>query len=975
MFIKRISLQNFKSFYANQTLTVGHKNLIIGKNGSGKSNLLSALSNLFLFGKEKRPQYNNNEELSTIEVEIDNSDRRFLLSNTFVLKIVYKEEPEYIINDRPISKEELKGLLENAGFNQECFVMQGKVNDISVMSPIERYDLIKRIAGVERYEDSKSLAINLLNEENENKVEGLIEKIEMKMKVSEEYKRKVEEYDRLVKEKADFEFEMLNYELKGLNEEIERIEMRNNIKGEEEDENLVEFEIKAIKEEMNGLIVKKNESEEFLSKFDETIVSQLKSAINSKDTSNNNNKIDINPYDSKVNNLEKSLKESLESLKQLENNEREKYIELNALKFLDAMPIKNESLEMINKKLESVRTEISTYSNNSDNLEDYKDLVSQRKKLWIKEKKLKEELKITEENEKKAENKMLYLGKLPINVYENLKNSNGVIGPVFSLFEVPENLADSFEAVARNSLFWIVVENEEIATKLVKTVEGRVTFVALNRISNYLNVHSNVPIKKLSEFINCDIKYKNLLEMICKNYYLYENINDINTNRANINDINTSRSNIEAIHISEKYNINLVTNDGDIFNRNGSITGGFENSFKVLRDLKLAIKTKSSILNELQQISIQITALNDKIQFLELQFSESFEKPRILENLLALEKCLILKAELLKKRKILIPEISQLQNEHKEFLERIPSLKLEIEKKENLLSRTYEKKGKIDELIEEIRFIDSSTSQLTNLKEKEKKLIDSLYLKKANENIEESGKLLKKHHLIDRRTQLMEKIGISDFKAIFIKNSKEFLITNLKEINKKLKKFSGFSKRELLDDQRSELKAKLEELKDSKIKILEFISTLDKKKEDTFNLSFSMISENYAYFYKKITGKTSALLLGNKTVEISLDGKIADLQSLSGGQKTVIALSIIFAIQKNDPSPFYVFDEIDANLDLEYCIKLGKIIEESDSQYFISSFKNAMIDACNKYFGVVLKDKQSFVDEIDKELAREVISE
>lgn len=188
MLIKRISTQNFKSFHASQSITVGQKNLIIGKNGSGKSNLLTALYNLFPIGIEKRPQYNNNEGDSSIELEVDNSDRRFLLPTTFILLPVYKAGPEFvtfIVNDKPISKEELRGLQDNAGITQECSVMQGLVNVIALMGSKEWHKLLRRLAGVEKYEDTKAVPTRLLNERNEDMIEPLIEKIELKMKKSE----------------------------------------------------------------------------------------------------------------------------------------------------------------------------------------------------------------------------------------------------------------------------------------------------------------------------------------------------------------------------------------------------------------------------------------------------------------------------------------------------------------------------------------------------------------------------------------------------------------------------------------------------------------------------------------------------------------------------------------------------------------------------------------------------------------------
>lgn len=49
-------------------------------------------------------------------------------------------------------------------------------------------------------------------------------------------------------------------------------------------------------------------------------------------------------------------------------------------------------------------------------------------------------------------------------------------------------------------------------------------------------------------------------------------------------------------------------------------------------------------------------------------------------------------------------------------------------------------------------------------------------------------------------------------------------------------------------------------------------------------------------------------------------GDILSLNKLSGGQKTVVALALIFAIQRCDPAPFYIFDEIDAALDPQVII-------------------------------------------------------
>jgi hypothetical protein len=63
-------------------------------------------------------------------------------------------------------------------------------------------------------------------------------------------------------------------------------------------------------------------------------------------------------------------------------------------------------------------------------------------------------------------------------------------------------------------------------------------------------------------------------------------------------------------------------------------------------------------------------------------------------------------------------------------------------------------------------------------------------------------------------------------------------------------------------------------------------------------------------------------------IQVSFTGKgeTQSMKQLSGGQKTVVALTLIFAIQRCDPAPFYLFDEIDAALDPQYRTAVGSIL-------------------------------------------------
>ena len=73
-------------------------------------------------------------------------------------------------------------------------------------------------------------------------------------------------------------------------------------------------------------------------------------------------------------------------------------------------------------------------------------------------------------------------------------------------------------------------------------------------------------------------------------------------------------------------------------------------------------------------------------------------------------------------------------------------------------------------------------------------------------------------------------------------------------------------------------------------------------------------------------------------------GETMSLKQLSGGQKTLVALALIFSIQRLDPAPFYLFDEIDAALDPSYRTTVAKMLAKqandpnSPSQFIITTF-------------------------------------
>ena len=90
-------------------------------------------------------------------------------------------------------------------------------------------------------------------------------------------------------------------------------------------------------------------------------------------------------------------------------------------------------------------------------------------------------------------------------------------------------------------------------------------------------------------------------------------------------------------------------------------------------------------------------------------------------------------------------------------------------------------------------------------------------------------------------------------------------------------------------------------------------------------------------------------------------GKYFDVNSLSGGEKTLIALALIFAIQEYKPYPFYVFDEIDAALDKHNSERLAGLIKlhMQGGQYIVVTHNDAIISESEILYGVSMQENIS----------------
>jgi len=319
------------------------------------------------------------------------------------------------------------------------------------------------------------------------------------------------------------------------------------------------------------------------------------------------------------------------------------------------------------------------------------------------------------------------------------------------------------------------------------------------------------------------------------------------------------------------------------------------------------------------------------------------EKENILNVLKSLEKDALLFKKQIKEEEEKCKKLEKaLREKEKEEL-----------KAQSKLRDLYAKKGELNELIrkEEDKLL--SAKEQLNKFEQEK---NTLAILKAEIEGELAG--LKEEFKPYEGKQLLENIKTIEE----AKKKIRYLERKIAEMgNVNLKALEAY---EVVKKEYEELAWKLSKLETEKADILEVIEEIEKKKKDAFLKTFNEIAKNFEAIFSKIAEKHIAKLqLENEEapfeggINVSVTdakGKRISLASLSGGEKVLVALAFLFAIQEYEPAPFYLFDEIDAALDKVNSEKVAKLLKEygKKAQIIVISHNDAVISEADALYGV-----------------------
>ncbi|KJH44532.1 RecF/RecN/SMC protein [Dictyocaulus viviparus] len=133
------------------------------------------------------------------------------------------------------------------------------------------------------------------------------------------------------------------------------------------------------------------------------------------------------------------------------------------------------------------------------------------------------------------------------------------------------------------------------------------------------------------------------------------------------------------------------------------------------------------------------------------------------------------------------------------------------------------------------------------------------------------------------------------------------------------------------------LKQKKDQIAIDKRKLLDTIALLDIKKTQEIHKAYTQVNRDFGNIFSTLLPGASAKVEppAGKTVEQGLEVKVAfngkwkeSLQELSGGQRSLVALSLVLAMLKFRPAPIYILDEVDAALDLSHTQNIGHMIKK-----------------------------------------------
>lgn len=941
--VKKLVMKGFKSFASETEINFENSmNIIVGPNGSGKSNITDAIcfvlgrlsiksiraakaAHLIFAGtKDHKPGPE-----AIVKLIFDNSDKGFSIdSKEIVLERLVRHNGQsiYKINQEVKTRQEVLELLAVAGIDPHGFniVLQGEIQSFVKMRPEERRQVIEEVAGISVYESRKEKSLNELEKTDER-----LKEVAAILRERTAYLRNLEQ-----ERQQALKFKQL--------QELEKRCKASILSKNLEDKNR---EIKKIDEEIQKLVKLKDKVKSRILETQERIVA-AEQKIN-----------DINSRIQKSTGIEQDtlhaelteLRENLAGLQVYKENSARKLEEVRARK------LRSESSVLeLEQQIQELHKKSPLQAKKQHEIEQKKQIFEQLDKEKKRFYSIKSELQNLKQ---RSEDKR-------VQIQKNKNESDFLLNEISSL---GEKLVHKSISQARESL---VKHKQEIIDK-TKNLESL--------------DEKKLSLEKKISVLESEIKSLEQIELqvskidicpLCKSKITPEHLEHVHS------DCDSKISKLSKELASSKEEILKIT--GEIQSLKNSLESLKQLSSSTdVETIKLAsIESRTQSLKRLEQerknLEQELNELvkqREKLEDMERKFKYSEEKYE--QTLLEIEQIssrteqnidleLEMKTRDLNSTRL---NIKQALRDEQDLQEEIKDKVREIEEKSGLLEKKDEQerelKEKFNKLFEQRSLLQKDLQQLNT------ELIERQHESQNHESSINNVKIDKARIDAERETLSIDFLSFSGIELL--QGSIEALREKLQKSEESLRVIGSVNLRALevyegIKKEYDQVYIKAEQLEKEKLEIMKIIEEIDMKKKKTFMKTLAAINELFTRNFMQLYSKGQAFLdLENKEDPLAagLDiiikvgkGKFFDVTSLSGGEQTLVALSLIFAIQEYKPYCFYIFDEVDAALDKRNSERLSALIKKhiKSGQYIIITHNDALMTEASVLYGITMQE-------------------
>lgn len=952
MFLKRIELQGFKSF-ADKTVIQFDQDItgIVGPNGCGKSNVNDAIrwvlgeqsvkslrsgtnmSDIIFSGSEYRKPVN----MARVTLVFDNSTRVFD-SDFDEIEITRQilranNEASYFINKTPCRLKDINDLVMDTGLGKDSLsiITQGNISSFADAKPEDRRSLFEEAAGVAKYKKRKKVSLSKLEQTKENldRLQDILDELERQIGPLEKQAKKAEKYISLRDKLSKIEISVLVEDIDQYNEKINQI-------------NKELFDIQAMHTSENAELLKQETRLESIRK-------------------------EMYALDKQINELQGKYTKAMEENYQLERrkieqDEKRKYM----LKVADKKARQKEIQAMLEEARFEYQDRHQRLMQTQQDLNNRRNIVNDLKTKISKARYESDQanniLTQLQNRRQVLENMMKqpFAHQQGVRSVMQAKNSlSGVYGVVSELLIAHTDKALAVNAALGGSIYQIITKNEADARNAISFLKrnrsGRATFLPLSvchpRKMNeqVITIASTSPgfLGFASECVDCKEIFDPVKERLLGNVIVVDTLQNANETAKRL-----------------RYAYKIVTLDGDIVHTGGSMTGGVTKNQSTPVTMRQELDTinskiegqkikANSCLNETDILTQKLQKENDAIVTLQIELAK-------LENIYATKKA---------KYDSILAEYQELGVDIEENAELaqddlvvqmskmhavLDSLSLEIQ---SLRQSRFDKGNDAEQLENQIRLVrremNSKQSQIHNYE---------MEIVKVKTQLENALNRLSTDYEMTYEYALTKKEDVE------IESAKEEVI-QLRQAISRLGNVNLDAPNEYKDvkERFDFMTSQKEDLEKASQQILAAIDEMDQTMISQFTEMFNKINAELDGVFKAMFGGGRASLsmvdpddVLNTGIDIDVQppGKmVKNIQTFSGGEKALIAISVLFAILKARTMPLCIFDEVEAALDQANVERFARYLSHyrGQSQFIAVTHRPGTMEQCDTLYGVTMQ--------------------